>query len=104
VFVFKRKATAVEASPKKKARRKSAKPKPEAGPSSTFCHFGLEKKGLDQFRAERFQLYRDLSEKIGRIMVKQQKETFGKVLADVQAFVRFVLVENLTWLPYEEHV
>ena len=96
VFIFKRKSSnAVEASPKKKARRKSSKRKSEVELTSSFCHFGHEKKGLGQFRANRFRLYQDLSEKISCVMAEQQKETFGKVLADVQSFVRLIYTSFL---------
>ena len=90
VFVFKRKNASVAASPKKKVRRKSSKADAdaEAEKSSTFGHFGTEKKGLDEFRADRFRTYEDLRGSISRLMADQQKQNFGKVLTEVENFVR----------------
>jgi hypothetical protein len=51
-------------------------------------HFGLERKGLDEFRVERFRNYKSVSQTISRLMSEQQKETFAKVLTDVENFVR----------------
>lgn len=77
----------VEASPKKKQRRKKAK-LDEIHKESSLEHFGLEKKCLDQFRSARFDSYRDISQTISQIMEEQQKETFAKVLQDVTNFAR----------------
>ena len=90
VFVFKRKNVSTAPSPKKKVRRKSSKPNAETETSSAFEHFGTEKKGLEEFRSDRFRIYESLRENISKTMADQQKQNFGKVLADVEIFVRFV--------------
>jgi hypothetical protein len=80
----------VEASPKKKPRRKKVKEsgQEEIQKETSLAHFGLEKKGLDQFRPTRFQSYRNINLTISQIMGEQQKETFSKVLQDVANFAR----------------
>ena len=88
MFVFKRKNVSVAPSPKKKVRRKSSKPEPETEISPSFGHFGTGKEGLEEFRSDRFRIYRELRGNILRMMAEQQKENFGKVLTDVELFVR----------------
>lgn len=99
VFVFKRKSQTQPASsksPTKKQRRK-VKKTPEATSEKSddsLAFFGLEKKGLDKFRPDRYQCYRRFQQTLGEIMGEQQRDIFGRVLNDVVKFVGTVVAQR----------